>query len=188
MEKTFGPEIKRGLLSGKTFAVLVADGYDEHEINELLVLSSTHNAIVEIVAEQSHAVRAWSDGWSGPELRVDLSPYQLKVSGLEGVIIPGGVLCVDSLRRSPQMVKLVTQAISLEKVVMTIGRGASMLINLQRGLHVSSDLACEVDLINAGLVVTNDPVSVSGHVLSARSAWDVAAMIARLVQLYEVNG
>ncbi len=92
-------------LSGKTVAIFSENGFEEVELTSPKKALEEAGAAVQIISPQKGKVKAWNhDHWS-IELTVDKMISEVKSSDYDALMLPGGVMNPDKLRRNEPAVK-----------------------------------------------------------------------------------
>jgi len=103
----------------------------------------------------------------------------------DAVIIPGG-LAPDKMRRNPNTVRFVIEAMQQGKLVAAACHGPQVLIegDLLQGKQATGYSAIRKDIINAGAEYINQPVVLDGNLITSRQPGDLAmfttAILSRL--------
>ncbi|MBW4645819.1 MAG: DJ-1/PfpI/YhbO family deglycase/protease [Goleter apudmare HA4340-LM2] len=103
----------------------------------------------------------------------------------DAVVIPGG-MAPDKMRRNPNTVRFVQQAIHQGKWVAAVCHGPQVLIegDLLKGKQATGFSAISKDMINAGANYRDQPLVVDGNLITSREPGDLAifttAILSRL--------
>src|SRR6478752_488957 len=91
-------------LKGKIVAILTENGFEEVELTSPKQALEKAGATVHIISPQKEKVKGWDhDHWS-IELTVDKNISDARVNDYDALMLPGGVLNPDQLRRNSQAV------------------------------------------------------------------------------------
>lgn len=117
---------------------------------------------------------------------VDAAVGEVNAADLDGIIVPGGY-APDHMRLHSEMIQLVRDVHTAEKLVASICHGGWILASadvLRNGRRVTAYLPIKDDLVNAGGNFVDEEVAVDGHVVTSRTPADlVPFMKAILAQL-----
>ena len=87
-------------LNGKTVAILTENGFEEIELTSPKKALEEAGATVQIVSPQKEKVKGWNhDHWT-IELPVDKNIADARSEDYDALMLPGGVINPDKLRRS----------------------------------------------------------------------------------------
>jgi protease I len=103
---------------------------------------------------------------------------------VDAVLIPGGY-APDRMRRHPEMVALVREAVRHNKVVAAICHAGWMLASAEvlRGKKVTGFFAIKDDLIHAGANYQDAEVVVDGNLITSRQPEDLPAFCQAIIAL-----
>lgn len=171
-------------LNNKKVAILATNGFEESELVEPKKALEKAGATVEIVSENSGQIKAWSgDNW-GKEYKVDKTLDDVDQSNYNALMLPGGVINPDKLRRNPKAVKFVKSFFEHHKPVGAICHGPWLLAeaDVLKGRKVTSFSSIKTDLINAGANWVDEEVVVDEGLVTSRNPHDLPAFNAKLVE------
>ena len=115
-----------GKLSGKTVAILTEDGFEEIELTSPKKALEDAGATVHILSPKKDKVKAWAhDHWS-IEIPVDKSIEDAKFDDYDGLVLPGGVMNPDKLRRNETSVAFAQQFLEAGKPLAAICHGPQL--------------------------------------------------------------
>lgn len=137
-------------LTGKTIAILVAEGVEDLEYYVPTMRLQEEGARVLAAGLDLKPIR----GKNGLTITPDVTIESLKSDDLSALILPGG-WAPDKLRRYDQVKKLVHEMDLAGKVIGIICHGGSIAISadiIQKGQRSTGSLGIKDDLINAGAV------------------------------------
>eukprot|EP01093_Parvamoeba_rugata_P009564 TRINITY_DN26395_c0_g1_i1.p1 TRINITY_DN26395_c0_g1~~TRINITY_DN26395_c0_g1_i1.p1 ORF type:complete len:102 (+),score=28.77 TRINITY_DN26395_c0_g1_i1:50-355(+) len=91
-------------LNRKKVAILATNGFEESELKAPLNALKEAGADVDIVSEKSGKIKAWQDGnWSNT-YNVDKTLDDVSQSNYNALVLPGGVMNPDTLRKNKDAV------------------------------------------------------------------------------------
>ncbi len=176
-------------LKGKKFAVLVADGFEESEFVEPKKAILDNGGYVEVVSLHSGEVRSWKDGNWSTSYKVQKTVDEVRAADYDGLILPGGVINPDRLRRSKAAVDFVADFFQegAQKPVAAICHAPWMLIeaDVVRGRHMTSFFSLQTDLENAGAHWVDREVVVDKGLVTSRSPRDLPAFTRKMVEEFQ---
>lgn len=171
-------------LSGKTVAILTESGFEEIELTSPKKALEEAGATVKIISPEKEKVRGWQhDHWT-IELPVDVHIDEAKFDDYDGLVIPGGVLNPDKLRRNQKAVDFAKQFLEAGKPLAAICHGPQLLIEtrLLEGREMTSYSAIRTDIENAGARWHDQEVVVDNGLVTSRSPQDLDAFNRKMVE------
>jgi protease I len=171
-------------LSGKTVAILTENGFEEIELTSPKQALQLAGATVHIVSPQKEKVKGWDhDHWS-IELPVDVHILDAKPEDYDALVLPGGVINPDQLRRDKTCVEFAQQFLENGKPVAAICHGPQLLIEtgLLKGKEMTSYPSIRTDLENAGVNWFDKDVVVDNGLVTSRSPKDLEAFNAKMIE------
>lgn len=172
------------MLEGKHIAVLMTDGFEEVEYTEPKAALEKEGAQVSLVSPKDKEVKAWDkDHWS-KSYQVDQVVGFADVNDYDALLLPGGVINPDKLRRSQEAVNLVNDFIKSGKPVAAICHGPQMFTEIEavKGLKLTSFPSVQTDLENAGAEWVDEEVVVDNGIITSRSPGDLPAFTRKMVE------
>jgi len=162
-------------LKGVKVAILSTDGYEEEELIKPMEALKEQGAMVHIVAPEKGMIKGWDHGKWGNEVKVDLTVSEADADDYDALLIPGGVINPDKLRRDEGAVKFVTRFFETDKTVASICHGPQMLIEAEvvKGRTMTSFFSIKKDLQNAGANWIDNEVVVDGKLITSRNPGDL---------------
>ena len=171
-------------LNGKTVAILTENGFEEVELTSPKKALEEAGATVQIVSPQKNKVKAWNhDHWS-IELPVDKNLSDAKPEDYDALMLPGGVLNPDQLRRNKDAVEFAKDFLETGKPVAAICHGPQLLIetNLLENRSMTSFPSVQTDLKNAGANWYDKEVVVDNGLVTSRSPEDLEAFNKKMIE------
>jgi protease I len=171
-------------LKGKRVAILATNGFEESELFEPKRALEKEGAKVYVVSPETQKIRSWKDGNWGKEIDVDVLVYDVGETDFEALVLPGGVINPDMLRRDQAAVQFVKVFMDSNKPVAAICHGPQMLIEADavKGKTLTSFHSIKRDLQNAGANWIDQEVVVDGNLISSRNPGDLAAFNKKIVE------
>lgn len=175
----------------KRVAFLVTDGFEKSELQQPYNEFSDYGFEVFIVSPNHDKVRSWKgDHWDA-EFKVDMKLEKVKASDFDALILPGGVINPDNLRRNRMAVDFVRGFFEgdSEKPVGAICHGPWMLAeaDVVRNRKMTSFKSIHTDLANAGALWEDEEVVVDGNLITSRSPEDLPAFISKLKEAIDAG-
>ena len=171
-------------LEGKKVAILATNGFEQDELLSPLEALQTANAEVKVIAPEDGKIKGWQYTDWGKKVKVDLTLDEARAEDFDALMLPGGVINPDHLRREPKAVQFVKSFFQMGKPVGAICHGPQMLIeaDVVRGKKMTSFPSIKTDLKNAGAEWVDQEVVVDNGLVTSRSPDDLPAFNAKLIE------
>ena len=173
--------LEKNSLRDKKIAIITTDGFEEIELTAPMEELKGYGAEVQIVADSTE-VRSWKNKNWGAKFNVDLSLHSLKTDDYDALIIPGGVINADKLRRNEKAVEIIRKFHEEKKLIAAICHGPQLLIeaDLVKNKEMTSHPALKTDMINAGAKYENHGVVTDNNFITAQGANDVSSFLKKI--------
>lgn len=171
-------------LEGKRVAILTENGFEESELTSPMEALRKAGADVHIVSPREGKVKGWKDGNWSIELPVDVLVADADPEEYDALVIPGGVINPDLLRRNPDCVSFAKEFLQEGKPVAAICHGPQLLIEtgMLDGKNMTSFLSIRTDLVNAGVKWHDKEVVVDNGLVTSRSPKDLEAFNKKMIE------
>jgi len=163
-------------LKDKKIAILTDNGFEEVELTSPKQALEEAGAVVHIISKQE-TVKGWNhDHWS-IELKSDVLLDDADPLEYDGLMIPGGVINPDAMRREKAYVAFAKAFMESGKPIAAICHGPQLLIEtgLLEGRELTSYPSIKTDLVNAGAIWKDEAVVTDNGLVTSRSPADLAA-------------
>ncbi|MBN2175689.1 MAG: type 1 glutamine amidotransferase [Bacteroidales bacterium] len=172
-------------LKGKNIAFLVENGFEEEELTRPRKAMAEMGATTHIVSPQKGKVKAWNHTNWGGEYQVDVSLDEADPDRYDALVLPGGVINPDKLRRNKTAVEFTGKFFADNKVVAAICHGPQLLIegDFVKGRRITSFPSIRKDLKNAGANWEDREVITDGNLITSRKPDDIPAFNNRIAEL-----
>jgi len=171
-------------LHGKKVAILVANGFEQSELEEPRQALTEAGALTEIISPEKGEVRGWDEVAFGSWFDVDVPLAKAREADYDALLLPGGVMNPDELRTLPDAVALVRAFFSAGKPVAAICHGPQLLVeaDVLRDRTLTSYPSIKTDLINAGAHWVDEEVVVDRGLVTSRSPADIPAFSEKFIE------
>jgi len=171
-------------LKGKKIAILVADGFEQVELTEPKKALEEAGAQTQIVSPAEGQVKGWEHTEWGDRFPVDVPLAQAKADGYDALLLPGGVMNPDKLRRNPQALQFVKAFFDARKPVAAICHGPWTLIDagVVQGRKMTSYESIQTDLKNAGAQWVDQEVVTDNGLVTSRKPDDIPAFNRKMIE------
>ena len=171
-------------LNQQRIAILVEKGFEQVELTEPKKVLEQAGATTDIVSPQTGKVKAWNfENW-GDDLTVDVPLERARASDYSALLLPGGVMNPDKLRRNEWALRFVRDFFASGKPVAAICHGPWTLIDagVVRGRRMTSYHSIQTDLKNAGAIWLDEEVVVDNGLITSRKPDDIPAFNRRMIE------
>jgi protease I len=171
-------------LEGKRVAMLVADGFEQIELTAPKQALEEAGARVSIVSPQNRKVKGWNHTNWGDEFRVDIPLSDARPDDFDALVLPGGLMNPDKLRRDEWALQFVRAFAEVGKPIGAICHGPWTLIDagLAPGRKLTSYESIQSDLRNAGAMWVDAEVVVDQGLVTSRKPADIPAFCKKLIE------
>jgi protease I len=171
-------------LSGKRVAIVATDGFEQAELLEPKEALEDAGAQVEVISPQSGKIKGWDEKDWGKKVSVDVTLDTANPGDYDALVLPGGVMNPDKLRRNPAVLKFVRAFFEAGKPVGAICHGPWTLIDagVARGRRMTSYESIQTDLKNAGVDWVDESVVVDRGLVTSRKPADLPDFNAKLIE------
>lgn len=171
-------------LNGKKIAILAADGFEQVELTEPRQALADAGAETVVVAPKDGAIKGWKFTDWGESVDVDVTLDSADAGDYDALLMPGGVMNPDNLRRDQSALAFVRAFFEAGKPVAAICHAPWTLIDAQQvsGKRMTSFHTLQTDLKNAGANWVDEEVVVDQGLVTSRSPDDIPAFNAKMVE------
>lgn len=168
----------------KKVAILATNGFEESELRSPKEYLEQQGWTADIVSLKSGKIKSWADGNWGKEYEVNKTLDQVSSKDYHALVLPGGVINPDLLRREEKAVNFVKDFFEEKKPVAAICHGPQILVDADvlDGRNVTSFFSVKNDLINAGAIWTDEEVVVDNGLVTSRNPDDLPAFNKKMVE------
>ncbi|UZD21510.1 type 1 glutamine amidotransferase [Algoriphagus halophytocola] len=172
------------LLKDVRVAILATNGFEESELIEPQRALEKEGAEVFIISTENDHIKGWKDGNWSEAIKVDARVDQVSSKDFDSLLLPGGVINPDLLRREMSAVEFVKSFFEDHKPVAAICHGPQMLIEAEvvNGRTLTSFESIRKDLENAGAHWVDEEVVVDSGLVTSRSPKDLPAFNKKMVE------
>lgn len=171
-------------LNGKRVAIVVHNGFEESEMTSPRQALLDAGATVDIVSPVEGQVKSWQHDKWGQSFDVDVMIGEAKADDYDALMLPGGVMNPDHLRRDEQVLSFVRSFFESHKPVAAICHGPWTLIDagVVDGRKMTSYHSIQTDLKNAGAEWVDQSVVVDNGLVTSRNPDDLDDFNAKMVE------
>ena len=168
----------------KRIAILATDGFEEIELTSPKEAMEKEGFQVDVISTEPGKIKAWDKtNWS-KEYDVDYTLDQVSPGEYNALMLPGGVINPDKLRRSEKALEFVREFFKQHKPVAAICHAPWILISagVVEGRKLTSFSSIRKDLENAGANWVDQEVVVDEGFVTSRNPDDLPAFNAKLIE------
>ncbi|MCI0399203.1 MAG: type 1 glutamine amidotransferase [Chloroflexi bacterium] len=171
-------------LSGKRVAILVENGFEQEELTRPRTALEEAGAETDIVSPVGDQVKSWNHtGW-GDQFTVDVLVSDADPDDYDALLLPGGVMNPDKLRRNEEALDFVRSFFEAGKPVAAICHAPWTLIDagVVEGRRLTSYESLQTDLMNAGAEWVNEKVVVDSGLVTSRKPDDIPVFNRKMIE------
>jgi protease I len=171
-------------LTGKRVAIVVADGFEQVEMTSPREALEEAGAETYLVSIEDRRVKGWKHTDWGDAFDVDVPIDEAAPEDYDALVLPGGVMNPDKLRRDQRVLEFVRAFFEEGKPVASICHGPWTLIDagVVEGRRMTSYPSIRKDLENAGAEWTDQEVVVDDGLVTSRKPEDLPAFNAKMLE------
>lgn len=168
----------------KRIAILATDGFEESELKSPKEYLEEQGWTAEIVSLKAGKIKGWADGNWSDEYDVIATLDEANADDYDALLLPGGVINPDKLRREDKAVKFVQAFFKAKKPVAAICHAPQLLIeaDVVKGRKLTSFSSIKKDLINAGALWEDAEVVCDQGLVTSRNPNDLPAFNKKMVE------
>jgi protease I len=158
--------------SQKKVAILIEN--DVEDVEFIVPYNGLKQAGIELVVLGSRTNENYKGKRGKLTQQADATTTEAIVSEFDAVIVPGG-MAPDKMRRNPNTVRFVQEAMQQGKLVAAVCHGPQVLIegDLLKGKQATGFTAIRKDMINAGVNYIDEPLVIDGNLITSRQPGDL---------------
>lgn len=172
-------------LDGVRVAILVADGFEQSEMEKPRMAMNEEGAETTLVSPVSRP-KSWAGKDWGKTFSADVPLDAANADDFDALILPGGVHNPDTLRTIPAAVAFVKAFFDAGKPVAAICHGPWTIVEAgaAKNKRMTSWPSLKTDLTNAGAHWVNEEVVVDGNLITSRKPDDIPAFNREAIKLF----
>ncbi|UBZ06442.1 type 1 glutamine amidotransferase [Salegentibacter mishustinae] len=168
----------------KRIAILATNGFEKSELFSPKKALENEGFKVDVISLEKGKIKGWEGtNWSG-EIDVDRTINEVSAKEYNALVLPGGVINPDQLRRNEDVLVFVRDFFKQSKPVGAICHAAWTLINAEvvEGRTMTSFNSIKKDLENAGALWVDKEVVVDEAFVTSRNPDDLPAFNAKMIE------
>jgi protease I len=166
-------------LAGKTVAMLVANGFAEHEMTDTQKALVAAGAVPKVVSPEIGLVNGWHEGTWGHNFYVEVKPGNVLPSQYDALLVPGGERSMASLLENAHARRIVKGMVDMNKPVGIVSDAVQLLARAEvlAGRTVSAPEQHRATVEAAGGKAAEAPVTVDGRLVTSAGGEHLPAFI-----------
>jgi protease I len=170
-------------LQNKRVAILVENGFEQEELTRPRQALHEAGAKTHIVSPAGKKVKGWDHVEWGDEFDVDARLEEANPEQYDALLLPGGVMNPDKLRRNKKVQAFVRHFFDANKPVAAICHAPWVLIDagVVNGRRLTSYHTLQADLKNAGAEWVDEEVVVDDGLVTSRQPDDIPAFNEKMI-------
>ena len=171
-------------LNGKKVAILVANGFEQVELTKPRQALRDAGAETHVISPEENKVKGWDKKDWGDEIDVDVPLARANSGDYDALLLPGGVMNPDHLRRNEKAQRFVRSFFEDGKPVAAICHAPWTLIDagVVEGRTLTSYHTLQMDLRNAGANWVDKEVVVDQGLVTSRNPDDIPAFNRKMLE------
>jgi protease I len=168
----------------KRIAILATNGFEESELSSPREAMINAGFQIDIISEETGNIKAWRNGNWSIEYKVDKTINEVSAKDYNALLLPGGVINPDVLRRNDDALIFIRDFFKQSKPVAAICHGPQLLIeaDVVDGRTLTSFNSIRTDLENAGALWVDEEVVVDEALITSRNPNDLPAFNDKLIE------
>lgn len=177
-------------LAGKRVAILATDGFEQSELEEPKRALEEAGAEASVISLERGAIKGWSGKDWGGSVEVDEVIGTASAEDFDALVLPGGVMNPDTLRKDAGAVQFVRDFFEQKKPIASICHGPWMLVEagVVDGAKLTSWPSLQTDIRNAGGEWVDEEVVADQGLITSRKPDDLAAFNSKLLETLSGGG
>ena len=159
--------------------ILATDGYERSELRVPHDELAARGAKVTVASLEKRPIKSWAEKDWGDTIDVDLTAKDVVVEDYDAIVLPGGQINPDILRKDADAMRVVKGFLDAGKIVAAICHAPWLLVEADalRGRKATSYASIKTDLKNAGADWRDEKVVNDNGIITSRSPDDLAAFV-----------
>lgn len=175
-------------LSKKRVAILATNGFEESQLRDPKKALEKAGVLVDIISEKAGTIKSWGNGHWSKDYTANKSLEDTTQDHYDALMLPGGVMNSDVLRRNEKAITFVRSFFENQKPIAAICYGSSLLVasDVLKNRKVTSYSSIKKDIENAGAYWEDKEIVVDRGLITSRNPQDLSAFNTKLIEeVYE---
>lgn len=174
-------------LSGKTVAILIANGFEEAEMTETQKALVADGATARVVSPENGLCNGWHEGTWGHNFYVEVKVNEVLPSQYDGLLLPGGERSLKTLLDNAHSRRIVKGMIEANKAVGVVSDGIELAAAVEAlaGRTVTGAPDSRAKVEQAGGVWGEGQAVTDGRLITSAGGEDLPAFIEAFLDAVE---
>jgi protease I len=171
-------------ISGKKILILATNGFEQSELEVPRDRLKEAGATVDVVSPEAGEIKGWDKKDWGRPVKVDKTLGDVRADDYDAIVLPGGQMNPDTLRKNKDALALVRAFFDQKKIVAAVCHAPWLLVEtgIARGRNMTSYDSMKTDVMNAGANWKDEAVVVDEGVITSRNPGDLEAFSAKIAE------
>ena len=170
--------------------IIATDGFEQSELMKPQADLTERGATVHVASLETGEIKGWDEKDWGKSVRVDLTVGEANADDYDALVLPGGQINPDVLRKEEDVLAVIRRFDEQGKPVAAICHAPWLLI--EAGLAgqdrtMTSYGSIKTDVRNAGATWVDQEVVTDGNIITSRQPGDLDAFIGAVVDAIEAD-
>lgn len=175
-------------LANKKVAILATDGFEESELFEPKKALEEAGAEVDVISISLGQIKSWKEEDWGAGIMVDKELLEASPDDYDALMLPGGVINADKLRKEDRAVEFVRKFVDAAKPIAAICHAPWILAEINvEGRKMTSWPSLKTDLQNAGAQWVDKEVVVDDGWVTSRKPADLPAFNEKMIEEFQMG-
>jgi protease I len=172
-------------LADKKIAILVSNGFDEHQMTEIQRALTKLQAHIKVIAPEQGVVHGWQGADWGHYFNVDAPIGEALGSDFDMLVLPGGSRGAGKLKQNLHTRRIVNHFLEAGKPIAAIGEGVGLLTlsAASKGRTVAAADEEVAVLEAAGINLADEEQTIDENLLTAAGG-DIASWVAASLEFF----
>jgi len=175
------------VLQGKTIAVLVANGFDEHQMTEIQKALLALGAMPKIISTDNGVVNGWHGKSWGHYFPVDKHISEALGADYDGLVVPGGARSAGKLSQTAHTRRIIGAFVDAMKPAVVLDEGLSLLAMTpkvaKRQVAATGETVAALEAHGA-VVKAEEKLVIDRGLITAYAVEDLPALIETVTQVF----
>ena len=164
--------------------IIATDGFEQSELEVPRDELRAKGARVDVATLDGQPIKGWDEKDWGREVPADLAISAAAIDDYDALVIPGGVINPDKLRKDEDALRIVKGFADSGRVIAAICHGPWPLVEagVLNGRKATSVENIATDVKNAGALWQDAAVVTDKGIVTSRTPKDLPAFVAKIVE------
>ncbi len=167
--------------------IIATNGFEQSELEVPRDELAKAGAEVHVASTDGKAIRGWKGSDWADTVNVDTALNKVSAMDYDALVLPGGLINPDILRRDKDAISLIKGFFDQGKVIAAICHAPWLLAeaDVLRGLEATSYPSLRTDIANAGAKVVDQSAVADRGIVTSRNPDDLPDFVAKIIEEIE---